>query len=125
MSNPIGWFELYVADMARAKAFYEAVLGIELTPLSDPTDSGVSMLAFPSNFEEYGASGALVKMEGMAPGAGGTMVYFACDDCAEQAARVAGSGGQLTQEKTSIGDYGFCAMAIDTEGNAFGLHSQQ
>ena len=125
MSNPIGWFELYVADMARAKAFYEAVLGIELTPLSDPTDSGVSMLAFPSDFEAYGASGALVKMDGMAPGGGGTMVYFACDDCAEQAARVAGAGGQLTQEKTSIGDYGFCAMAVDTEGNAFGLHSQQ
>ncbi|MBM4231128.1 MAG: VOC family protein, partial [Gammaproteobacteria bacterium] len=24
-SNPVGWFEIYVQDMPRAKAFYEAV----------------------------------------------------------------------------------------------------
>lgn len=24
--NPVGWFEIYVTDMARAKAFYETVL---------------------------------------------------------------------------------------------------
>ena len=23
--NPVGWFEIYVTDMARAKAFYETV----------------------------------------------------------------------------------------------------
>ena len=25
MNNPVGWFEIYVEDMDRAKAFYEAV----------------------------------------------------------------------------------------------------
>ena len=25
MNNPVGWFEIYVQDMERAKAFYEAV----------------------------------------------------------------------------------------------------
>jgi uncharacterized protein len=24
-NNPVGWFEIYVQDMPRAKAFYEAV----------------------------------------------------------------------------------------------------
>ena len=26
--NPVGWFEIYVTDMARARAFYEAALGL-------------------------------------------------------------------------------------------------
>ena len=26
-SNPVGWFEIYVQDMNRAKAFYESVFG--------------------------------------------------------------------------------------------------
>jgi predicted enzyme related to lactoylglutathione lyase len=125
MSNPIGWFELYVEDIDRAQAFYQTVLDCELTPMSDPTDSGTAMLAFPSDFSAYGAAGALIKMDGMSPGAGGTMVYFSCDDCAVQASRVVDAGGKLTEEKTSIGDYGFCAMAVDTEGNAFGLHSDR
>jgi predicted enzyme related to lactoylglutathione lyase len=28
--NPVGWFEIPVTDMARAKAFYEAVLRVSL-----------------------------------------------------------------------------------------------
>jgi predicted enzyme related to lactoylglutathione lyase len=27
MANPVTWFEIYVKDMARAKAFYEKTLG--------------------------------------------------------------------------------------------------
>jgi len=25
MNNPVGWFKIYVRDMSRAKAFYEAL----------------------------------------------------------------------------------------------------
>ena len=30
--NPVVWFEIYVEDMKRAKAFYEALLAIALEP---------------------------------------------------------------------------------------------
>jgi hypothetical protein len=40
-----------------------------------------------------------------------------------EAGRVAGAGGKLHREKMSIGQYGFIALAYDTEGNLFGLHS--
>ena len=43
----------------------------------------------------------------------------------EQAARVARNGGSLHRDKVSIGPYGFIALAIDTEGNMFGLHSMK
>jgi len=33
------------------------------------------------------------------------------------------AGGKLQREKLSIGQYGFIALAYDTEGNLFGIHS--
>ncbi|BFM09946.1 VOC family protein [Simiduia litorea] len=124
MSNPIGWFEIYVNDLKRAKTFYQKVFGVELVQLSDPTDSNIDMWSFGSDFEQYGASGALVKMAGFPAGGNSTIVYFSCEDCAIEEAKVQPAGGKIHQSKMSIGEYGFCTLAIDTEGNIFGLHSQ-
>lgn len=124
MSNPIGWFEIYVNDIDRAKTFYQKVFGVELVRLSDPTDSGIDMWSFGSDFERYGASGALVKMDGFPAGGNSTIVYFSCEDCALEEAKVQPAGGKIHQPKMSIGEHGFCTLAIDTEGNIFGLHSQ-
>ena len=33
------------------------------------------------------------------------------------------AGGKVEREKMSIGEYGFIVLALDTEGNMFGLHS--
>jgi len=123
--NPVAWFEMYVDEMGRAKKFYENVLAIALEKLNDPTDSGIEMWAFPSNMEGYGAAGALVKMEGVSAGGNSTLVYFACDDCAVEESRVEKAGGRIQQSKMAIGEYGFISLAIDSEGNMFGLHSQK
>lgn len=123
MTNNIGcWFEIYVQDMQRAKKFYEAVLNVPLQKLEGP---GPEMWAFPMLMNAPGASGSLVKMEGVPSGGNSTIVYFSCADCAVEAGRVAPAGGRVQQEKMSIGDYGFIALAIDTEGTMFGLHSMQ
>jgi uncharacterized protein len=126
-NNPVGWFEIYVQDMPRAKAFYEAVFQGSLDKLENPNPAespGMEMWSFPMTTEGYGAPGALVKMPGC-PSGGSTMVYFTCDDCAVEAARAASNGGKLVQNKMSIGPYGFIAMVSDTEGNVIGLHSMQ
>lgn len=34
--NPVGWFEIYVQDMQRARTFYEVVLGHQLQALPMP-----------------------------------------------------------------------------------------
>ncbi len=124
-ANPVGWFEIYVQDIKRAQAFYEAVLRIKLEPLGDPTDAEVEMRAFPMDMERPGASGALAKMKGYPSGGNSTLVYFSCADCAEEASRVLPAGGRLEREKMAIGEYGFIALALDTEGNMFGLHSMK
>mgnify|MGYP002663365938 FL=1 len=73
-----------------------------------------------------GASGALVKMEGVpSGGGGGTLVYFACEDCAVEQGRVEKAGGKVFKPKFSIGEYGQCALVNDTEGNMIGLHSMK
>jgi len=118
--NPVRWFEIYVQDMPRAKSFYATVLGVEFTQLES---SGMEMWAFPMLMDAGGASGSLVKMEGMPSGGSSTLVYFGCEDCAVELGRVVAAGGQVCQDKFSIGEYGFCALATDTEGNRFGLHS--
>ena len=122
MGNPVGWFEIYVDDMARARAFYEAMLGVTLTPLESP---GIELWAFPMDAAMYGASGALARMEGFSAGRNSVLVYFSCADCAVEAARAVAAGGQLQRAKMSIGQYGHIALLIDTEGNMIGLHSMQ
>lgn len=128
--NPVVWFEIYVSDMGRAKAFYEKTLDTTLQELPSP-DSTIRMMAFPMHSPDSGggefpgACGALVKMDGVTPGGGGTLVYFSCKDCAEDEARAAEAGGQVIKPKFSIGEYGFISLIIDTEGNMFGLHSRQ
>ena len=123
--NPVAWFEIYVQDMPRARAFYEAVFKGSLTPMDNPDPngfSGMEMCAFPSAENAYGAPGALVKMPGC-PSGGSTTVYFACEDCAVEAALAVAHGGSLFKPKTSIGPYGHIALVVDTEGNMVGLHS--
>ena len=73
-------------------------------------------------FEADELPGALVKMPGC-PSGGGTLVYFACEDCAVEAARAAAHGGQVVKPKMSIGEHGAIALVQDTEGNMIGLHS--
>ena len=118
--NPVVWFEIYVQDMPRAKAFYETVLKVKLTTLSPGPPE---MWAFPADSNGFGTSGSLVKMEGMPSGGNSTLVYFHCADCGVEGARIEESGGRVVKEKFSIGQYGFIVLGLDTEGNMFGLHS--
>ncbi len=121
-TNPVVWFEIYVQDLSRAKTFYERMLALELTPLAA---EGMEMVCFPMLDNGPGAMGALVQMEGCPSGGNSTLVYFACDNCAVEAARVKEAGGQVFKEKFSIGEYGHIALVIDPDGNMIGLHSMQ
>lgn len=125
-TNPVVWFEIYVQDMPRARAFYEKVLGVQLSELKAPNEDepSLQMWAFPGGDSLPGASGALAKMEGV-PSGGGTMVYFACEDCAVEAARLEPARGKLMKPKFPIGPYGFIAIGFDPDGNCIGLHSMK
>jgi predicted enzyme related to lactoylglutathione lyase len=124
-ANPVGWFEIYVQDMERARKFYEAVLKVNLEKLDSPGPGMNEMWSFPMQENATGASGALAKMDGGPSNGNGTIVYFMCDDCAIEASRAASNGCKVVKDKFSIGKYGFIALLTDTEGNVIGLHSMK
>ncbi|MEQ6202764.1 VOC family protein [Sulfitobacter sp. HNIBRBA2951] len=120
--NAVGWFDIYVDDLARATKFYETVLDTKLEAMGDPTGES-QMMSFPAEMSAYGAGGALTKAPHAGPGVGGTIVYFSVQDCAQEQARVEAAGGQVIRPKFSIGEFGFVALLQDTEGNMIGLNS--
>jgi uncharacterized protein len=121
--NPVGWFEIYVDDLARAQSFYEKVFEVKLQALDSPA---IKMLAFPMEGDLPGCTGALVKMPGMErPAGNAVIIYFSCLDCSVEARRAAQNGGKIFKEKFPIGEYGFISLVHDTEGNMIGLHSMK
>jgi predicted enzyme related to lactoylglutathione lyase len=63
--NPVRWFEIYVQDMARARAFYEAVFEVKLEKLESP---GMEMWTFPMLTDGMGAGGGIGQDGGGAIG---------------------------------------------------------
>lgn len=122
--NAVAWFDIFVDDLDRAAAFYQTVLGAELVEMGDPTGE-TQMRAFDADMSAYGAGGALTKSPHSGPGVGGTIVYFAAQDCAENEARVVAAGGQVVRPKFAIGEFGFVSLCMDTEGNMFGMNSMK
>lgn len=119
-TNTACWFEIYVQNLKKAKAFYEGLLGVSLSRLNSPD---MEMWAFPAENESFGIGGALVHMPGFPARGNTTIIYFACEDCAVEAGSVSALGGRLEKPKFSIGEYGHIRLAYDPEGNMFGLHS--
>jgi len=127
--NIICWFEIYVKDMERAKKFYNTVIGAQLQDAPQmPGDSGGMQMSFFSAMENQGVNGALVEMPGTKQGDGqcvNTMVYFPCMDSSVEESRVEPAGGKVLRSKFSIGEFGFCSICEDSEGNPFGLFSME
>ncbi len=122
-ANPVRWFEIYVQDMPRAKAFYEHVFGRTFQQLSNGGPDQPEMWAFSGSPDGSGAPGALVKMDGFDSGGNSVIVYFGSDDCGKEHERALEAGGQSIKPKTPIPPFGFIALIRDPDGNRIGIHS--
>lgn len=122
--NMVGWFEIPVTDMQRAKKFYEKVFGIAIS-IHDL--EGFKMGWFPMAPDKMGATGSLVQHEMYEPSdKAGALLYFSCADVATELGRVVAAGGKIIQPKKEIGGgHGFMGLILDSEGNRLGLHSQK
>lgn len=122
--NMVGWFEIPVLDMERAKTFYENVFGISIA-VHDL--EGFVMGWFPMHPKKSGATGSLVQHKMYRPSdTHGVLIYFSCEDVDVELSRVETAGGSILQQKTEIGGgHGFMALVKDTEGNRIALHSQK
>ena len=116
--NRAVWFDIPVADLDRAAAFYRAVLGI-----------GVQKTQF-NGFEfcvldhDAGNGGCLVPKAQEISGAAGILLYLNVDGRIRNAvSRTAELGGKVIAVTHAIGPHGFRAIVLDSEGNRIALHS--
>lgn len=122
--NTIGWIEIPVLNMERAKSFYETVFQFVIS-IHDL--DGLVMGWFPPPKENaYGAAGSLVLHEGYIPSeTKGPLVYFntPSGDMENELSRVENAGGTIIKSKTLISkETGYMAVILDTEGNRIALY---
>jgi len=117
MTHCIVWFDLPVADLARAMGFYRAVLEAEV----NEEFPGVAVFAHGDGE----VSGCLFKSDDRPPGPDGVLVYFNVNGRLEPAVDAATAhGGHVEQSPHDIGPFGRRAIVIDSEGNRIALHSE-
>lgn len=120
-TNSLNWFEIPAMDIARAKKFYEAVFGITM---QDMEMMDMKMAFFPWEPGSGKATGSLVQGPMHKPGTDGCVIYLNADpDLSAALGRVEKAGGQVVMPKTAIGEFGFMAFFVDSEGNRMAMHS--
>lgn len=121
MTSALNWFEIPASNISRAAEFYGKLLDTQLETIE--AMSGFSMAIFPYTPQE-GVGGAVVQGEGYVPSTDGSLVYLnGGEDLNTILGRVEGAGGKVAQPKTDLGENGYVAFFIDSEGNKVGLHS--
>ncbi len=124
-SVTVGWFEIPVNDMDRAIAFYETVFDCKL---NKQVMGDFQMAWFPFSQNGKGAEGSLVYHKEFyeTSGHAGTLIYFSCEDCEVELARVEKAGGKIQFYKRLIApDIGYMGVFWDSEGNRIAVHSQK
>lgn len=121
-ARAINWFEIPCTDLARAQAFYEAVLD---RPMHREDFGGDPLVVF--SYGELATGGCLVSGPTRTPSASaGVRVYLDCAPGLDAAvARVATAGGQVIDACIELPHgIGYIAHLHDTEGNLVGLHAE-
>lgn len=121
MKNAISWFEIPATNYERAKKFYSTMLGVAIKDAPMP-EGKYGM--FPYDNDNNGVGGGIMQMDGVSPSADGVTIYLnGGDDLSGPLSRVASAGGKVLMPKTDIGENGYMAQLLDTEGNKVALHS--
>lgn len=111
------WFEIYVTDLERAKAFYAELFGWEFLPL---TDYDPNYWTIDTGAESVG--GALVQRSALSQSGQGVVLYIEVDNLQESLDQAARLGATLAQPPTRItSDAGSFALIQDLDQNLLGL----
>jgi uncharacterized protein len=123
-ADTLCWTDIPTTNLDRAVKFYSAVLGAEVSKMSE---QGFEYGLLPH--EEQNASGCLCLGSDSAgsenqPSQTGPLIYLSVEGRLDDAVKaVPANGGKVLQEKHQIGQHGFRALVLDSEGNRIALHS--
>lgn len=116
--NRAVWFDIPVADLDRAIAFYEDVLDVKVTKES------FESFSFAVLEHEDGNGGCLVPMPEDISGKGIMLYLNVHGRIREAVEKVTVRGGSVIEAVHEIGPHGFRAIVFDSEGNRIVLHSE-
>jgi len=121
-SNALNWFEIPVADLNRAKKFYETIFDIEMREMIVGKDT---LYAFPYEPGAGTISGAIIKDENAISKMDGVTLYLNANPNIETVInKIEEAGGKVLIPKTEIDpEIGFMCFFNDTEGNRLALHA--
>jgi predicted enzyme related to lactoylglutathione lyase len=120
MKHNIVWYDIPAIDLDRAVAFYSAVLGV---PVIKDDDAEPPLAWMPT--ADGGRMGCICAVPGFKPSPDGVMIYLDANGRLKDAvAAVRANGGKVQSDIHSIGQYGFRAEVLDSEGNCIALHSE-
>jgi len=123
MKNAINWFEIPATNYERAKTFYETILDSKITDHHMP-EQNMKYGMFPYDNDNNGVGGGIIESEGQKPTTDGPTIYLnGGNDLSVSLNKVEAAGGKILIPKTDIGENGFMAQFLDTEGNRMALHS--
>lgn len=121
MAGQVVHFEIPVDDPQRAQSFYRDAFGWRMEPMPEMsytivTTAAVDEQGMPA---EPGAinGGMLLRTEPV----NNPVVVINVDSVDDALAQVERLGGSVLRAKTPVGDMGYSAYFIDTEGNTIGL----
>ena len=123
-ADTLCWTDIPVTNLDRAIKFYSAILGKQVRKLSG---GGMEYGLLPH--EEQNASGCLCIRGDSGgvdntPSANGPLIYLSVEGRLDQAVDAArANGGKVLRARQKIGEHGFRAVVIDSEGNRIALHS--
>lgn len=116
-NNRAVWFDIPVADLDRAAAFYRAVLGIQI---HKETFGSFTFCVL----DHHDGNGGCLVVKPEEVSATGILVYLNVDGRIQHAvSQVEPLGGSVLQGTHAIGPHGFRAVVKDSEGNRIALHS--
>lgn len=125
-ADTLCWTDIPVTNLDRAIKFYSAVLGNEVSKISE---AGFEYGLLPH--EEQSSSGCLCVGSDSAgsnnkPSQSGPLIYLSVEGRLDDAIEATNSkGGKVLEGKHQIGPHGYRAIIVDSEGNRIALHSSK
>ena len=117
-NNRAVWMDIPVADLDRAKQFYESVMNIQVFT------EEFGDVKFCVLDHENGNGGCLVINEKEISSDSGILVYMNVDGRIHDAvSKVEQNGGKIIEPAKIMGPHGVRAVVLDSEGNRIALHS--
>lgn len=128
MSNRVVHFEIQVDEPQRAINFYKSVFGWEFIKWEGSDTEYYMIMTAPSDSKESGINGGLLKRPKPKPGKDLGTNAFVCtvqvDDYDDIEKKIIEGGGITVLPKTALTGMAWQGYYLDTQGNVFGIHSE-